>query len=118
MGCTIQNLAPCVFAAVPQKVRKQRTVGEALQAHDWSADIRGGLSMVGLFEYFQLWDTLHEFALSTDADVHVWRLGKCGEFTSKSAYQAFHNGSVTFEPWRRLWKSWLHRNAKFSFGWP
>lgn len=60
-------------------------VADALQDHVWPADISGGLSLVGLFEYFQLWDVLHETILSQDDDVHVWRLEGSGQFTSKSA---------------------------------
>ena len=70
--------------------------------------------MVGLFKYFQLWDILHEAILSQDDDVHVWRLEGSGQFTSKSAYRAFFNGSITFAvaPWRRLWKSWAPAKCK------
>ena len=34
------------------------------------------------------------------------------QFTSKSAYRAFFNGSIIFEPWRRLWKSWAPAKCK------
>lgn len=36
--------------------RKQHTVAQALHDQSWPADIQGGLSLIGLFEYFQLWD--------------------------------------------------------------
>jgi hypothetical protein len=36
----------------------------------------------------------------------VWRFSTIGSFTTKSAYEAFFAGSITFEPWRRLWMSW------------
>lgn len=35
-----------------------------------------------------------------------------GSFSSKSAYRAFFNGSTTFEPWCRLWKSWAPPKCK------
>jgi hypothetical protein len=58
MGCSLQEIAPTVVAVVPQNTRTCHTVAEALQAHDWPVDIRGGLSLIGLFEFFQLWDIL------------------------------------------------------------
>jgi hypothetical protein len=112
MSCCLEDLAPAVVAAVPSRICKQRTVADALQDHTWPADISGGLSLVGFFEYFQLWDILHETTLSQDDDVHIWRLEGSGQFTSKSAYRAFFNGSITFAPWRRLWKSWAPAKCK------
>jgi hypothetical protein len=88
MGCSLQEIAPTVVAAVPQHTRTRRTVAEALQAHDWPADIRG-LSLIGLFEFFQLWDILQETILTQDADVHLWRLEASGHFSSKSSYRVF-----------------------------
>jgi hypothetical protein len=64
-------MAPTVVEAVPLHTRRMRTVAEALQDHDWSSDIKGGLSMVGFSEYFQLWDILHETTLNQEADNHV-----------------------------------------------
>ncbi|GJM96726.1 hypothetical protein PR202_ga13589 [Eleusine coracana subsp. coracana] len=65
---SIKDLAPSVLAAVPARRKKCRTVTEALQNHSWPTDIQGDLSLVGLFEYFQLWDVLQEIALSDDDD--------------------------------------------------
>ncbi|GJM94207.1 hypothetical protein PR202_gn00535 [Eleusine coracana subsp. coracana] len=98
-------LAPFVVAAVPLKVREQRTVLEAITDHEWPTDIQGVLSLIGPYEYFQLWDALHDFALSDANDCHEWRFDKSGIFSSKSTYQALFNGSVVFEPWHRLWKT-------------
>lgn len=64
MGASLAELAPQVLAAVPVQLQQWRTVAEALRDHSWLADIQAGLSLVGLFEYFQLWDAVHELALS------------------------------------------------------
>jgi len=108
MGCCISDLAPTVVEAVPLKTRQQRTVAEALLEQAWPADIQGclSLSMIGLFEYFQLWDMMQDILLSKEDNQHSWRLEGSGQFTSKSAYRAFFNGSTTFEPWLRIWKTW------------
>jgi hypothetical protein len=64
MGCSLEEIALTVVAAVPHNIRTCRTVAEALQAHDWPADTRGGLSLICLFEFFQLWDILQETILT------------------------------------------------------
>jgi hypothetical protein len=111
-GCSLMDLAPAVVAAVPIKTRKHRTVAEAFLERRWPRDIQAGLSLVGLYEYFQLWDALLEVNLSDDNDQHSWRWEASGSFSTKSAYQAFFNGAITFEPWRRLWKSWAPAKCK------
>jgi len=35
-----------------------------------------------------------------------------GSYSSKSAHRAYFFGSITFEPWRRLWKSWAPNKCK------
>lgn len=69
--------------------------------------------MVGYMELLWLNDCLREVLLTEDADQHVWRLDATGVFSAKSAYRAFFNGSVTFKPWRHLWKYWAPGKCKF-----
>jgi len=88
-------------------------VAEALENNAWVSDIQGGLSMIGLLEYLHLWDGLREVALSQDDDQHIWRFDASGTYSAKSTYQAFFYGSVTFEPWQHLWKTWAPERCKF-----
>jgi hypothetical protein len=112
LGCSISDLAPTVVAAVPMKTQQQRTVVEALNNHRWTRDIQGGLSMIGLYEFFHLWDALRDILLTDEDDKHIWRFESSGQFTSRSVYLAFFHGSVGFEPWHRLWKSWAPSKCK------
>ena len=75
-------------------------------------DIQGGLSLAGIRESLQLWDCLLEIILTDQEDRHTWRLDASGCYSSKSAYKAFFYGAVTFEPWRRLWKTWAPAKCK------
>lgn len=84
---------------------------DALLDHSWPRDIQGGLLLIGLFEYFQLWDIIHEVALRQAEDNHTWLLDASGHY-SKSVYMAFFNGKVLFEPWRRMWKTWAPAKCK------
>jgi hypothetical protein len=51
--------------------------------------------------------------LSQEADRHVWMQTASGQFSSKSCYRAFLMGSISFEPWKRLWKTWAPPKCKF-----
>jgi hypothetical protein len=98
-GCSVEDLAPNVFACVPVRIRRRQTVAAALTNNGWVSAIRGGLNWVGTVEYLQLWDCVQEFQLSDQEDKHIWILEAGGRYSSKSAYRAFFFGSVTFEPW-------------------
>jgi hypothetical protein len=51
-------------------------------------------------------------ALTDQEDRHIWRLDASGCYSSKSAYNAYFFGVVTFEPWCRLWKTWAPAKCK------
>ena len=52
------------------------------------------------------------FTLTSDDDQHIWKHDISGFFSSKMAYKAFFYGSIQFEPWRHLWKSWAPAKCK------
>jgi len=62
-GCSIENLAPNVFKCIPARLRKARTVKDALHELTWVSDIRGALGWQGLVEYLDLWDVLTDVIL-------------------------------------------------------
>ena len=115
-GCSIENLAPNVFKCIPARLRKARTVKDALHELTWVSDIRGALGWQGLVEYLDLWGVLTDVILHGTDDTHHWKFEASGNFSSKSAYRAFFAGSVSFEPWKRLWKSWAPSKCK-TFIW-
>lgn len=61
-------------------------------------------------------DTLNDWNHSTMDDVHQWRFESSGIFSTKSAYRNYFLGYVSFEPWKRLWKSWAPSKCK-TFVW-
>jgi hypothetical protein len=97
------------------------------QNHKWATNIRSGISLIGLVEFFHLWDIMQEKELSEEEDRHIWRLDKSGLFSSKSAYRAFFQGAITFffekreqSPLNHGKESGKHgarRNARFSYSW-
>jgi len=109
----VENLAPEVFASVSPRVRKRQTVAEALDNNKWVSVIRRSLSWIGIREFLQLWDCVQGLQLNDFEDRHIWKLEPGGCYSSsKSAYRAYFQGSVTFEPWRRLWKTWAPNKCK------
>jgi hypothetical protein len=48
-------------------------------------------------------------------DKHFWRLSS-GQYSVKSGYDAIMQGSITFEPWERIWSTWAHQNVFSSYG--
>ncbi|KAK1627407.1 hypothetical protein QYE76_001722 [Lolium multiflorum] len=57
-GRSIKEMAPEVFALVPKRRRKVRTVRQALVDRTWIPDIAGAPSPLALWQYVQLWDNL------------------------------------------------------------
>jgi hypothetical protein len=53
-GRKIADLAPLLFATIPQAKRKRRTVQQALQNHAWTADIQGVVTIKIIVECIHL----------------------------------------------------------------
>ncbi|GJN27929.1 hypothetical protein PR202_gb15995 [Eleusine coracana subsp. coracana] len=111
-GYSIADLAPLVLAKVPATNRNRRTVADALNNDNWAHDIQGGLCWIGIRELLRLWDCLMGITLTEEEDQHTWRFEASGCYSSKSAYKAYFNGAVSFEPWQRIWKSWAPPKCK------
>ena len=113
-GRSIEMLAPNLFACVPRRRVNKRTVQEALTNDKWLEDIQGHYSVAVLSEYLDIWALVQEVVLQSDVeDTHKWRFEASGQFSTKSAYEAFFNGSVSFQPCKLIWGTWAPRKCKF-----
>lgn len=84
-GCSIEVLAPRLFASVPKRRANRRTVKEALSNNKWLEDIQGHYSVAVLSEYLDVWDLVQEVVLQPDVeDVHKWCFEAPGQFTMPS----------------------------------
>jgi hypothetical protein len=98
-GKSIAEIAPLLFAAIPQRKRQKQTVQEALLGHTWTTDIQGALTMEIIVEYIQVWDLLLEVQLQLEVeDIHKWRLAASGQNSAKSSYESLFLGATSFEP--------------------
>jgi hypothetical protein len=96
-GCSIEVLAPQLFACVPKTRANKRTVREALTNNKWFEDIQSHYLVAVLSEFLDIWDLIQEVVLQPDTeDVHKWRFEASGKFSTKSSYEAFFNGSTVF----------------------
>jgi hypothetical protein len=108
--------SPALSRKKNKKTLSSRTVAQGLDNRLWVRDIIFPLSLLGLQQYLLLWDSLGEVVLTQDDDQHVWRHKASGRFSSKSCYKVLFSGSIPFELWKRLWKSWAPPKCK-TFLW-
>jgi hypothetical protein len=86
--CSILQLAPDLWNAVPPRIRKPRSVWDALSGRRWVRDITFTRTIPVVVQYLRLWDFLQNFHLSDAPDRFIWKWSSNGEFSSSSAYRA------------------------------
>uniref|UniRef100_K3ZCK4 Uncharacterized protein n=1 Tax=Setaria italica TaxID=4555 RepID=K3ZCK4_SETIT len=67
-GCSIEFLAPHLFASVPKRRVKRRTVQETLLNYYWLQDIQGHYSVAVLAEFLDIWDLVQEVVLQPEVE--------------------------------------------------
>jgi exonuclease III len=112
-GRAISEIAPDLFALVPGRARKRRTVREALAERRWIADIQGALGSLALWQYVQLWVMLREVTLAPTPDRLLWRWTTDAQYSSKSCYEFLFQGSLLSSSWKLTWRTWAPPRVKF-----
>jgi hypothetical protein len=103
-----------IFSMVPIRFVNKRAVQEAMHGGRWIADIQGVATIEVFHEFLKLWDMVSGINFQQEVqDSHTWRLTSSGQYTTKSAYDALCQGSIRFDPWRRIWKSWAPGKCRF-----
>ncbi|KAK1606561.1 hypothetical protein QYE76_030234 [Lolium multiflorum] len=97
-GRSIKEMAPEVYALVPKRRRKVRTVREALLDRAWIPDIAGAPNALAMWQYVQLWAGFGNSSF---------------QYTSHSCYEALFQGAITSASWELNWKSWAPPRVKF-----
>jgi hypothetical protein len=57
-GRSIGEIAPLLYACIPKRRRKLRTVVDGLQDHAWARDIHGTLGLHEIGQYLMLWQAI------------------------------------------------------------
>lgn len=66
----------------------------------------------------QLWDLLEGYHLQPEVDdTHLWRFSSSGKYSARLVYELMFQGSISFRPYERIWKSWAPVKCCFSCGW-
>lgn len=113
-GKTIQDIAPHLLQAIPQQLRRNRRVSEALPNRAWRKDIKGALSIPVIIDYIRLCQATQGVTLQPQTvDVFIWRWMSNGEFTSSSAYEALFLGQSALPGARVLWKTRAPNKCRF-----
>ena len=96
-GKTISDLAPNLIKIIPKRAITQPTVAQALVDHRRVSDINGTLTVSVLRECLYIWELVDGLILQPGvADQHCWKLMKSGQYSSKSAINAFILGRFCF----------------------
>ena len=67
-GCAISAIAPQLYALIPKRRRKARTVADGLLDHGWVTDIRGTLGIHEIGQFLLLWRAIAHVMLSAEPD--------------------------------------------------
>jgi hypothetical protein len=113
-GQSIADLAPRLLATIPARKRKKCNVQEALSNHTWVSDIQGGLSVGVLSDYLHSWDIMSNYRLQPETeDRHLWWFSTNGQYSTRTAYEGFFEGDITFIHWEKFWKTWAPAKCCF-----
>jgi hypothetical protein len=109
--------APAVCAIVRRGVQRRRTVAEALENRQWIKDLIGQLTLEALHQYINLWHSLRNVELQPMVEDKIsWRWSPTANYSARSAYRSFVEGSTRFAGVRPIWRSWAPFKVKF-FAW-
>lgn len=112
-GRSIADLAPALMPFVRRRGWRTLTVCEALHNNRWTKDVQGGLSVLASWQLVQLWVFVQQQQLAPEQqDSHCWLPNPAGGFSTHSVYLRYFTGSINFEPYKRVWRSWAPLKIK------
>ncbi|GJN18978.1 hypothetical protein PR202_gb06201 [Eleusine coracana subsp. coracana] len=110
---SIQELASALMSFVKRRGWRARTVHDALMQNTWLRDIAVELPVLATWQFLLLWDVLATVELMPEeCDTHVWTPCPSGIFSSKSAYRRYFVDGISFEPHKRIWRTWAPLKIK------
>ncbi|TKW02897.1 hypothetical protein SEVIR_7G033974v4 [Setaria viridis] len=115
--------SPCLLAPdrcnlITPRIKKSRTVAQAMREKQWIRDIARQATVTVISQYVQLWHVLSGVQLLTGVEDRVsWRWEALGIYSAKSAYKSFFRGTTNSR--QRSSSGRLGRLSRLSFscGW-
>jgi hypothetical protein len=111
-GRSISEIAPQLYACIPKRRCKGRTIADGLQDHNWARDIHGTLGIHEIGQYLTIWRQTERFTLTVQPDQIIWRWTANGRYTAQSAYLATFRDSPRCNAWKLIWKAWAPPRVK------
>lgn len=74
LGHSIAKITPAVFAMVPKRRQKRRTIVEGIHGRSWVQDMNDSLSVEATVQYIELWTSLQFPQLSDEPDQLSWKM--------------------------------------------
>ena len=97
-GKSLVDVAPSLCRVIGPRIKKTRTVAQALQANRWTKDISGALTVQVILDYLLVWDLMRGVNLVDDRpDRLCWKWTADKVFSSSSAYRSFFIGQHPVE---------------------
>lgn len=115
-GWSVSEIALQLYACIPKRRRKRRTVADGLRDNNWARNIRGTVGIEELGQYLYLWCQVVPTTLPEQPDQLIWKWTASGSYTAKSCYLASFQGSMACNAWKLIWKNWAPPSVKF-FHW-
>jgi hypothetical protein len=105
---------------IPKRRLNKQTVQKALTENRWALDIQGAITVGSLLntcscgKYFK--QCRYNMEYMGVQDIHLWRFTENRKYAAKVTYEGLFGGSVQFEPYERIWKSWAPPKCRY-FAW-
>jgi hypothetical protein len=72
------------------------------------------LTWGALVDYLHLWNAISDVVLQPNSEEkHIFSIASNGQYSASSAYNGFFTGSVGFEHYKMVWKSWAPPKCRF-----
>ncbi|XP_066383764.1 polygalacturonase-like [Miscanthus floridulus] len=105
-GCCVDQIAPTVFASVPQEKARIRSVALGLADHAWVSNITGAQTIHVFLQYLDLWERVRSVQLMPGVpDSVIWHWSADHKYSVASVYGAMFIGLTSPLGAKLIWET-------------